>query len=239
MFSGSLAAPRDFYISIKLQNIILTNGMAYDIVSTMTKKEEKNIPSVEINLILREDLLPVFSGLLGSGFRVEVITGKSVKAVLCEQLGIESDYVNERIQTLFIDGQVVDDVDVVIVRKGATLALSGAMPGLVGATLRKGGHLAPMRASISKKVDEAAVGAETGRVKIKLFNLTARELGPGFLIKGVEVDGTGLRDLMEKMPARFFEGVRSVRVNGDEIRSESLVSHLKGAQVVRLKVESA
>lgn len=196
-------------------------------------------PPVEIDLTLREDLLPVFSGLLGGGFGIQITTGKSIKSILCDQLDIAPDYLEERIQTIFMDGQVVDDVDSVLVGKGAEIALSGAMPGLVGATLRKGGHLAPMRASISRKAEEMASGGGTGPVKIKLFNLTARELGPGFLEKGVELDGADLADLLGKMPARFFRGIRSARINGGDISPDELSAYVKGEPGVQLRVKKS
>ena len=68
--------------------------------------------------------------------------------------------------------KVVDDVNTALLQDGCTVALSAAMPGLVGATFRTGGLLAAFRSDITHQ--EEGVPTEThgvGMVKIKLFNL--------------------------------------------------------------------
>ena len=102
-----------------------------------------------LSLVVNAKLVPLFFQLLGHGFMVNVQTGTSVKELLCNQLGIHEDYLAQRIQTIFLNAKVVDDVNSAIVDRDATLALSGAMPGLVGAILRSGGFYAPMRSQIS------------------------------------------------------------------------------------------
>jgi hypothetical protein len=96
-------------------------------------------------MCLEDELIPRFFQLLQQGFAVKVQAGCSVKTLLCEQLGLSPEYLEERIQTIFLDGRPVDDVNSAIIEDGSTLALSAAMPGLAGATLRKGGYYAPMR----------------------------------------------------------------------------------------------
>lgn len=54
-------------------------------------------------------------------------------------LGLPHFYVEERIQTLLLNGLAVDDPDTAVLESGARLALSAAMPGVLGATLRRGG----------------------------------------------------------------------------------------------------
>ena len=117
---------------------------------------------------------------------VKVQIGTSIKNLLCEQYKEKTDYLTERIKTIFLDGHPVDDAKTALVEDGSTLALAAAMPGLVGATFRKGGVLSSFRSSISyKKEQKLADSHETGIVKIKLFNLVTRELGQLFLKKGV------------------------------------------------------
>ena len=126
--------------------------------------------------------------ILGAGFWVNAVIGGSIRDVLCRQLGVEDIYLDDRVQTLFLDGKPVDDVDQALVPDGGVLSLSAAMPGLVGSTLRKGGHLAAMRKSISCDFGDDTC-EQDGRVKIKLFNVVARELGPGFLEGGIIISG--------------------------------------------------
>ena len=115
------------------------------------QKISHNDPLTHVNFTLDAGLLPVFFQLLQKGFRVEGNVGCSVRAFLCEQHGVAPEYLEKRIQTIFLDGKPVDDVDTAIVEDGATLSLSAALPGLVGAVMRRGGYYAPMRDQISYK----------------------------------------------------------------------------------------
>jgi len=120
--------------------------------------------------------------LLGGGIGISIPEGVTLKKLLCEQLKIPSDYLENRIQTILVNSRAVDDVDQVYLADGDVIALSAAMPGLAGATLRRGGHLAPMRAAISQKGSAPAEDkSQPGIVVLKLFNLVAKELGPRIL----------------------------------------------------------
>jgi hypothetical protein len=125
------------------------------------------------------------------------IAGCTIKDLLCEQLGIEKEYLDNRIQTLFLDGKPVDHVATYL-PNDATLALSGAMPGLVGATFRKGGVFAGMRSQISHETDKPAHHDRQIRIKLKLFNLIAKEMGPAFLQKGVYLESNTLHDFLQR-----------------------------------------
>ena len=93
--------------------------------------------------------MPLMGQLFGKGVGINAETGCTVKQLLCDQVGIAADYLSDRVQTIFLNGRPVDDEAKAVVHNGDVLALSAAMPGLVGTILRKGGHLAAMRASLS------------------------------------------------------------------------------------------
>ncbi|RJR20740.1 MAG: hypothetical protein C4582_08805 [Desulfobacteraceae bacterium] len=118
-------------------------------------------------------------------------SGISIKEFITEYLNAESDYISKRISTLFLNGTPVDDLDYEILTDGSVLALSAAMPGLAGAILRKGGHLAGLRTRVEKKhsAEKAASGAW---VKLKLFNALVPELGPGLLSRGIWVKASSI-----------------------------------------------
>ncbi len=132
------------------------------------------------------DLTPATAGiqatLLGIGIGIPTTVGLTLKQFLCDRLMIAPDYVDNRIQTILMNSRAVDNVDQVRIADGDVIALSAAMPGLAGATLRRGGHLAPMRSTISQA--GTGSGADTrqkGIVTLKLFNLVAKEVGPRIL----------------------------------------------------------
>jgi hypothetical protein len=145
-----------------------------------------------LDLSVEPDLLPRFYRLLSQGFSIHVQTGGSLKDLLCRQLGIQNEYLTERIQTIFLNGKAVDDAESAVVLEGSTVALSAAMPGMVGATLRKSGFFASMRSQVSYQKIQTG-NLQAGRVTLKLFNLVARELGPSFLERGIRVGGKELR----------------------------------------------
>ena len=91
-----------------------------------------------------------FFPLLQQGFTVRARTGCSIRELLCGQFGIDPDYLKQRITTIFLNGKAIDDPESSRVADGATLALSAAMPGLVGATMRRGGYYAAMRGAIAR-----------------------------------------------------------------------------------------
>lgn len=151
---------------------------------------------MKIHIVITTELLPRFYKLLEQGFIVTTQAGCSIKNLLCKQLGIDEAYLDKRIQTLFLDGKPVDKVEKAYLHNDATLALSGAMPGLVGATLRKGGTFAAMRNTISYN-DEASANANgEARVTLKLFNMVLKELGPVFLKSGIWIHSHNFSDFI-------------------------------------------
>ena len=114
---------------------------------------------------------------LQRGVRLRTRVGVSVRAFLQGALGLPPETV-ARLGTVFLDGRPVDDLDAAILRDGTTLALSGAMPGLAGATLRRGGPAAPLRSSITHAETGAPPAQGEGTVTLKCFNTAAGDVAP-------------------------------------------------------------
>lgn len=178
--------------------------------------------SKELCLYLEENLISSFFRLLQQGFGVKFQTGCSVKSFLCEALGLDPEYVEHRIKTLFLDGKPVDDVNSAMIRDGSTLALSAALPGLAGRVLRKGGRFASMRSTISHQEKVAPPCLQDGMVSLKLFNILLEEIGPPFLKKGVWVHGKDLQDFMKKQPDDFWAGCKKASLDGKEVDVKQL-----------------
>ena len=190
----------------------------------------------QLTLLIDARLVPLFFQLLGHGFRVNVQTGHSVKEILCNQLGIDEDYLAQRIKTIFLNAKVVDDVNSAIVQKDATMALSGAMPGLVGAIMRSGGFYAPMRRQISHSKNLDASGPEAGQVTLKLWNLVVKELGPTFLARGVWIERTEIQSFIERHWETLKTGCNAVELDGKQTSIEQLQDFGGDADVVFFKV---
>jgi hypothetical protein len=156
-------------------------------------RAQNSYPWLTIHVKVDKGLLQ----LLESGLRLDVKVGCSLAQLLCQQIGIPQDYLDNRIQTLFLNAKAVDNVDTATVTDGAVIALSAAMPGLVGATLRKGGAFSGLRAAISQQDSEVAEGLTPGSITLKLFNLVAQELGPALLARGVIFSGKSFGDYLD------------------------------------------
>jgi hypothetical protein len=152
-------------------------------------------------LQLSADQLDSFFPLLQKGVTAPATVGCTLKSLLCDQFAIPADYVTDRITTVFLDNSPVDDLDRTIVQDGSRVTLSAAMPGLVGATMRRGGFYAALRQGISHVMDSGAVAGESGAVRLKLFNLLLAELGPLVLARGLILEPVELSDLLKNLPA--------------------------------------
>jgi hypothetical protein len=194
---------------------------------------------VRIKIVTAEDGLAPFLQLLQQGFTVEAQTGCSVDAFLTGQLGLAPDYAKNRIQTIFLNGKPVDDITTARVEAGATLSLSAAMPGLVGALLRKGGVLKSMRESISYTCTAPSAPEDCQPVKVKFFNLIARELGPAFLAHGIRVKGEDFADLISSPSDRFWSSIQSISVDANAAEAAELKALDWTGRAVDLIVETA
>ncbi len=177
-------------------------------------------PSATLILGLPPAAADHFGLIFSAGMGIKTVAGISLTDLLCRQLGIAPEYVAQRIQTIFLNHRAVDRTEQVSVPAEAVLALSAAMPGLVGATFRKDGALADFRKDISYRSIPAALQdsrrAET-LITLKLFNLVARELGPHLLSLGVWIDSPILKPMLSKLQAAAPMPIETCRWNSREV----------------------
>jgi len=133
----------------------------------------------------------------------------------------------------------VDDVNSAIVEHGSTLALSAAMPGLAGATLRKGGYYSLMRSQISHREVTNSEPLQEGVVFMKLFILVLKELGPTFLNRGFLINGRDLSDFFIRQPDDFWAGGHMARLGGKELDVAELLEMKWADKEVFLQVTVA
>lgn len=197
------------------------------------------IPAQYVAMALKREGLSPFLPLLQSGVRVICRPGVTLEELLVGQWGIEAEYVSRRITTLFLNSRAVDSVAASVVQGGATVALSGAMPGLVGATMRAGGFYAAMRGAMTYRDDGVNLGSDVAWVKVKLFNLLLSELGPGFLSRGIILTGAELAALITsgELPPEVFSALPSL--NGRTLSTDALAAKVAplGAEDLLLSVQ--
>lgn len=189
----------------------------------------------KLNLKVAGDKIHFFFSFLRQGFMVETPVGCSVKTMLNNTLGMDDNYVEDRIKTIFLDAKPVDDINTACINDGSVLALSGAMPGLAGATLRRGGELASFRGSISCRSDGKNALSQEGHVVLKLFNLLVNDLGPIFLKQGILLKKQ-LEDFFDSRPVDFLPSLKSAYLDGHEINLDTW-SEIKFPDLLRLVAE--
>lgn len=192
----------------------------------------------EIRLTVDANNGAVFQELLAYGFKLHVQPGASLFDLLCYQVGIREIYLNDRVQTIFLNGQAVDDLRDEFVKDRSVIALSAAMPGLAGAVFRKNAILSPMR-TIPRSKPKPTPGqthltASSGYVTLKLFNLIASDLGVTFFKQGILINADHFIRFVKRRLARLQSVCRSLTINGKQCKVEELFSVCRTEGDVRL-----
>ena len=156
-------------------------------------------------------LVPIFQ----QGFLVEVPRGSTLKNVL-DAAGLPREYLERRVQTIFVDGSVIDDIDSGV-NDGSIVALSAAMPGLAGAIFRKGSPLSGLRSRTDGEKDDGCRPGGAKLVLIKLFNIVAEEMGPELLRKGVVLNRTELESFFHNRRELIEKTIIDAELDGEKL----------------------
>jgi hypothetical protein len=175
--------------------------------------------------------------LLQRGIVVKAPVNCTIRDFLNGQLKLSSDYIENRISTILLNGKPVDNIDNATLKDGDTLALSAAMPGLVGTTLRKGSFYAAMRDGITHHETTETASQCEGTVTLKLFNMVADELEPLLLEDGIWVKKEHLEDFLKSRPADFLThcGLAATGAKGATPQNLPEVECSDKSRLVRLK----
>ena len=176
-----------------------------------------------ISITLYADGMSVLFPMLQHGITIRTEVGCTLETFLAAVFNVTTGYVNRRMQIVLLDGKAVDRLDSAIIMDGATLALSSAMPGLAGAILRSGGHLAPLRKGITHEGTAIESSPHRGTVSIKLFNILIKELGFPLLENGICVRGSYLKTILENLSKHLAESCTGVAVDGCRITVKTLL----------------
>jgi hypothetical protein len=183
---------------------------------------KESVLPTHISLVMEKEKIGDFFPIMQRGFLVPAWLPCTVGNLLHEQFGIDSAYVSDRITTIFLDGKAIDDPDEALVSDHSTIALSAAMPGVVGASMRRGSFYAAMRDAVTYSEREIPTESFAGVVRIKIFNLLLTELGPGFLKRGIIMTPSDLSDFILDHPETIRQGCTVSAKNGQPVDPSSL-----------------
>ena len=195
------------------------------------------MPHINLSLVAEPKLFEKFLQLLQKGVKVTGRVGSSVRSFLCDDLGLSPEYVDKRIQTLFLNGKAVDNPDTAHLKEDSTLALSAAMPGLLGATLRKGSYYARMRNEISYQEQSQAITVHEGFVLLKLFNLLSAEIGPAVLKRGIWLKGEDLNRFLKELSDELVGMCTEAKVDGQAVKLKDFAEKSSKYELVLVKIQ--
>ncbi len=176
-----------------------------------------------LSIWLNRENFSAFTQLMQQGVMFETSEGTTINDLLCEQLMVDAGYLSRMIRTIFLNGKPVDDVKTATIKDGSIIALSPAMPGLVGATFSRGTVLSSLRSSITHKDETNAIQSGLpALVKIKLFNLIIKGLGPDFLKKGVWLEKDDIIPVIKKLMDISQSDIHEIQKDGKIITLEKL-----------------
>ena len=182
------------------------------------------------NLTLRAapEALAALTPLAREGLGITVAPGRSLRDTLTRDLGLAPACVEERVQTVFLDGSPVDDIDADHARPGCTLALAGALPGVAGIAMRRGSPVGVYREGITHHMTPETGGERPFQVTLKLFNSVAVECLANVLFRGVEVRAGRLAELLADDPDAL--ACASFTLNGQALDRAGIIAKLSGGQ---------
>lgn len=191
-----------------------------------------------LDFIVDRPLLSEFFLLLQQGVVIRCRVSCSVAVFLREELRADGETLS-KIQSIILDGKAVDDIETALVKDGSVLALSAAMPGLVGATLRRGGAYSLFRNAITYHEEMEAGSQKEGCVRIKIFNLLMAEMGPGILQRGVSLKAEDLLSFMAGLSQDFWKGCSRTELDNTPVDLRKLKDSLTAGDEILLSVSSA
>lgn len=174
------------------------------------------------------EALQALTPLAREGLGVDIAAGRSLRQTLTEDLGLGAECVEKRIQTVFLDGSPVDNIDTDYARPGSALALASALPGVAGICMQRQSRIGVYREGITHQGGPDVPASSTSlRITLKLFNTVAVECLAQVLARGVEVRSGRLAELLEANPEALTTA--GFLLDGQTLSRAALTETLRGA----------
>lgn len=185
-----------------------------------------------LELLITPGKLPVFATVLQAGVNIAARPKETLGAFLDRLPGFTREYIVGEIQTIFLNGTAIDNLETPLEGDNPILALSAAMPGLAGAIFRKNSFHAALRTVITEHHSPAT--AQT-IVTLKLFNSIARDRGPALLAEGVSINSARLVTFFEINPT-IVDHLEQIIVDAKKGDHNDLIQFLSHNTFIRLTV---
>lgn len=175
-----------------------------------------------------------FTTLFQSGIKLPVASGMPVGVFINSLPGFDIDYISNTIQTIFLDGNAIDNLEHPLTRRDHVLALSAAMPGLAGAIFRRNSLCAALRTR-SDNLHTSKKSNHELSILLKLFNSIALEKGGELLRSGGLFSGETLHSFFQQRPS-LLESITSSNIDGKMQKVKDLLPSLSREEQYYLKI---
>lgn len=187
----------------------------------------------KLELFVAPGTLPLFATVLQAGIVLQTRRGDKLGVFLDKLPGFTHEYIINAIQTIFLNGTAIDDLETPLTGDSPVLALSAAMPGLAGAIFRKNSFHAALRTT-HKEEQVAHRDDAIASVHLKLFNSIARDRGPALLTGGVSIKTSSLLSFFQTSPS-MLSHLHSFRLDGRE-NGQEITGCLEQERYINLTV---
>lgn len=192
---------------------------------------DKKTDCPEVHLRVKGHMLPFFTTILQYGIVLETIAGTTIGSFLGSCPGFSREYLTQTVQTIFLNGNAVDSMEMVISGNSPVIALSAAMPGLAGAIFRKNGPHGSLRTTT--RTTSAQTDSGPLLVTIKLFNQIARDKGVQLLAQGVLIAAPSVAKFLQNR-AELIDSIDTASIDGTPATPEQLSRLSLSSSLVRL-----
>lgn len=194
----------------------------------MTKKQA----NTEVFVTVEQNNFSFYTTLLQSGIDIKTSRDQTMVDFLNNLPGFTLDFISTKIETIFLNGTPVDDLDAVFTGESPVLAISASMPGLAGAIFRRNSFHTALRSDIKKQVTPQC-RKEDITVTLKLFNTIALARGEELLRKGVTLTSKNVLTTLTKRP-QLLENMISLQLSDKEIDKTHLLTILQETEKITL-----
>ncbi len=193
-----------------------------------------HIPRLEF--LIPADTTKKYTTLLQTGILEARNAPTTVGELLASLPGFTMQYIRERIETIFLNGLPVDDLETIITGPSPVLAISAVMPGLAGAIFRKNSFHAALRTSTSDSLADRLPSTEKIIIRLKLFNIIATEKGETILHNGCLMRNESVLKFINYR-RNLFSHLLSLRYDGKPISLDDLGSLLLTSKTVFMRIQ--
>lgn len=134
--------------------------------------------------------------LLQQGVNLAVTVELPLREVLVNGVGLPPDFVEQEVETVFLDGHPVDDIDAQYVHDGARISLASGLPGAAGIAMRRNSPYAALRGAITAGASQAERAPCPGTVAVRLFGMVMQKAADSLLARGVQAQAAAVGQIL-------------------------------------------